>query len=54
MQARADALEQEIAQIEEEMQSPEVAVDYVKTAALYERKEKAEEELLSLYEALME
>ena len=54
MQSRAEALEKEIAQIEEEMQKPEVAVDYVKTAALFERKEQAEEELLTLYEALMD
>jgi hypothetical protein len=31
-----------------------VATDYLKTAALYERREAAEAELLELYEALME
>ena len=54
MQKRADALEAELSQIEAEMQKPEVATDYVKTAALYERLEAAEAELLELYEALME
>ena len=54
MQKRADALEAELSQIEAEMQKPEVATDYVKTAALYERREAAEAELLELYEALME
>ena len=54
MQKRAEALELEIAQIEEEMALPEVATDYVKTASLYEKKEAAEAELLSLYEILMD
>lgn len=54
MQKRAEALELEISQIEEEMALPEVATDYVKTASLYEKKEAAEAELLSLYEILMD
>ena len=52
--ARAAALEEEIARLDEALAQPENAADYVKAAELCRRHDEAEEELLALYEQIMD
>ena len=53
MKKRVAELEEKLAQIEAEMADPAVATDYVKTTALYEAQQAAEEELMALYEQIL-